>query len=303
LYQGERRIIEQLRGTFGMDKALAITTDRIETYKAGRLAQGKGKGKARATVNRERSALRRMFSLAVKAGRLSWRPAIAMLDESDNVREGFLEPSEFEAVRKHLPPDVVDAATFAYLTDWRRGEVLGLEWSRVTLTDERAVITLPPKKSKSKRPRILVLTGDLLALIQQRANARIPACAHVFHRAGRPIRDFRIAWNNACDAAGLHGRLFHDMRRSAVRNMIRAHVPEKVAMKVSGHETRSIFDRYNVVSEDDIVAAIESTTNYVARERQKRPRVEALRRPDTHISRTIDSSDAETVDASATASA
>src|SRR5439155_15040584 len=93
------------------------------TYKAGRLAQGK----AKATVNRERSALRRMFSLAVKAGRLSWRPAIAMLDESDNMREGFLEPSEFEAVRKHLPPDVVDAATFAYLTDWRRGEVLGLE--------------------------------------------------------------------------------------------------------------------------------------------------------------------------------
>ncbi len=278
------RIVEQLRGTFGMDKALTITTDRIETYKAGRLAEGR----AKATVNRELSALRRMFSLAVKAGRLTWKPAITMLDESDNVREGFFEPAEFENVCRQLPLDVGDAVTSAYLTGRRRGVVIGLEWGRVTLGDERGVITLPPKKSKNKKPRTLVLAGELLALVQRRWTQRVPACPHVFHRDGRPLRDFRTVWQHACDAAGLHGRLFHDMRRSAVRNMVRARVPEKVAMKITGHETRSVFDRYNIVSEDDIAAAIESTSSYVARERQKRPRVEPLRQPNTHISRTVE---------------
>src|SRR2546428_811602 len=82
----------------------------------------------------------------------------------------------------------------------RGGEVVGLEWGRVTLEEERGVFTFPPKKSKNKKPRTLVLTGDLLALIERRAALRVPACPLVFHRAGRPLRDFRTAWRLACDA-------------------------------------------------------------------------------------------------------
>jgi integrase len=85
---------------------------------------------APARVNRELATLRRMFSLAIKTGKLANKPPIAMLAE-DNAREGFLEPADFAAVRAHLPADIADSATFAYLTAWRKGEVQTLEWRDV----------------------------------------------------------------------------------------------------------------------------------------------------------------------------
>ena len=95
----------------------------------------------------------------------------------------------------------------------------------------------------------------MLSLVQEAWNDRSLECPYLFHHNGEPIGDFQKAFDAACTAAGLQGILPHDLRRSAVRNFIRAGVKESVAMRLSGHRTRSVFDRYNIVSEDDLIDA------------------------------------------------
>lgn len=126
------------------------------------------------------------------------------------------------------------------------------------------VIRLRPENSKNGEGRILVLTHELLAIIKRaRVNRRLD-CPYVFHyEGGKPIGDFKKSWHKACRAAGLSGDLLlHDLRRSGVRNMVRAGTPERVAMARSGHKTRAMLDRYNIVSEIDLRKSAEMTGDW-----------------------------------------
>ena len=96
----------------------------------------------------------------------------------------------------------------------------------------------------------------------------------VFHRNGKPIRSYDVAWRKACKEAGIPGRLVHDFRRTAVRNLERAGVPRSVAMKLTGHRTGSVYRRYAIVSPADLKAGVEKlAAALAAEERTAVPRV------------------------------
>jgi integrase len=248
--------VTHLQAFFGLDRALDITTDRVRGY----ISHRQEEKASNASINRELAALKRMFSLAVQAGKLSSKPYIPTLEEN-NARQGFLDHGGFLLLREALPDYLRDSVTFLYLSGWRVGEMRSLEWRDVDLAGK--VVHLRPEISKNKNGRVLPLKGELLEIIERARANRQPDCPFVFHVDGQPIGDFRKAWRTACKAAGLNGTIVHDLRRTAVRNMVRAGIPERVAMSLSGHKTRSIFDRYNIVSEADLAQATEKLQTHL----------------------------------------
>jgi integrase len=162
---------------------------------------------------------------------------------------------------------------FAYFSGWRRKEILGLSWREIDL--DSGIIRLSPERSKTKVSLVLPLPAPLREVLERRVGVRRLETTHVFHWEGHPIGDWRKRWHRACRLAGLPGKHLHDCRRTAARNLIRAGVPERVAMSWTGHKTRSVFDRYNIVSEQDLLDAGDRLASYVERQ-STRPSVLSL---------------------------
>src|SRR3989475_7221085 len=252
--------VAALESELGHLRAVAVSSGAIEAYKSKRL----GNCKAKATINRELACLRRAYRLAsqsrpplISANRV---PTINLYREN-NVRQGLVSHEDYLALLARLPDPINDAVTLGYLSGWRRAEVLGLTWSEVDRT--RGLIIPQAERSENRE---LPLSPALAALIEKRWQARLVSdpngprvCDRVFHREGEPVRDFRSAWRKAVEAIGQPGLLFHDLRRSAVTNMIRAGVPEQTAMRISGHRTSAVFRRYRIVETKDLLSALTQT--------------------------------------------
>jgi integrase len=247
------------REKFGSWKATDLTSEKVDQY----VTELRAAGLAPATCNRRVQCLASAFKLGVARKRLTSAPVFRKLSEAGNARQGFFEQDEVDRLIPALPEHLQDATRFAYLTSWRKEEVFGLRWEWVDLAGR--TIVLPT--TKNGRRRSLRLGGEVLEIIRRREAARLaerngePVVSdYVFHLRGKRVIDFKRVWRTAVKAAGLPHKLFHDLRRSGVRNMIRRGVPETVAMSISGHRTRSTFDRYSITSGADQVAAMEAVS-------------------------------------------
>ena len=240
---------------FGGRRAASITTSDVQRFIVSRKEAGATNGE----INRELAAFKRAYSLAIQQRRLMTKPHVPTLKEN-NVRKGFFEREQFESVRGYLPAELKQLVTFFYITGWRFSEVLNLHWSQVDFDASR--VYLNAGETKNDDARVFPLTDALREVLRvqrvytetvQRSQGRI--CPWVFHREGKQIKSFRRSWITACKKAGVPGRIPHDFRRTAVRNLVRAGVPEQVAMKMTGHKTRSVFERYNIVNDADLEKA------------------------------------------------
>lgn len=253
--------LKHLQSFFGGMRVGQITMPTINAYIEYRLEKGLAPG----TINRELTALKRSLNLAKMEGHIKSIPHVKMLKEA-NARQGFLEHEQYLIILENLPLYLKPLFILDYITGLRRSEILSLTWDRVHLKE--GYIRLQASDTKTAEARTIYLPREGTDALKQAMKNRVLGCELVFHRKGRRIVNFSKSWAKACEAAGVPGLLFHDLRRTAIRNLVRAGVPERVAMAISGHKTRSVFDRYDIVSERDLREAATKLGNYLSKSQE-----------------------------------
>ncbi|MGO9576579.1 MAG: tyrosine-type recombinase/integrase [Terriglobales bacterium] len=234
-----------------------ITTKWAEKFVEQRLAEGTGD----AWINRSLSALIRGLNLLCERGKISVVPKIYKQAEPP-ARQGYIEQPAFEKLLAESPSHLKPTISMLYYTGVRKGELLAIDWSQVDLKER--IIMLGEIDTKTGEPRTLPIPSDVLAWMRTFTPKRGP----VFSGEG-----LRYQWEEACTRVGLgkrvtkrsdagnlyheyHGLRLHDLRRSAVRNLIRSGVPQATCMAISGHKTDDVFRRYNIIDTTDIVQAM-----------------------------------------------
>ncbi len=238
---------------FGLRRVSEITSDLIAKY----VDQRQNENAQNATINREMAALKRMFRIGMYATppKVFRLPKFPKLTEN-NIRTGFLEDTQYKKLIAYCPDLWFQAIVEMGRTyGWRISELIGLTVEQVDI--EARTIRLEPGTTKNKDGREVSMTTIIHRLLAQCISGK-SAEASVFTRSdGKPVRDFRETWANACNFAGAPGLLFHDLRRTAARNLRRAGIAEGVIMKIGGWRTRSVFERYAIVSQTDITEALQ----------------------------------------------
>lgn len=236
---------------FGNAQASQVSTDMLSDY----MGKCQRDGLENATINRDMAALHKAFTLGYRCTPKKVQEIPIFPDRLPEAtpRKGFVEQAQFDALCAATKELWMRALiTTAYAFGFRRGELLNMRVNQLDLINR--TIRLWRGTTKSKEPRMVRMTEDVFVLLTAMCAGK-KRDDYVFTRNGAPIVDIRDEWTRMTKAAKLPELIFHDLRRSAVRNMVRAGIPERQAMEISGHKTRSVFDRYDIISERDLALA------------------------------------------------
>jgi integrase len=231
-----------------------LTTDAARDFARERLEEGLSND----TVNGSLRLLRRMLNIAHEDKKIQFVPKIRLLKNSP-ARKGFLAKEQFDVLISLIPKNLKPIVTFLYYCGIRLGEAKQIEWPQVDL--KAALVRLEEDQTKNSEARTIPLPDVLVKMLK----GIEPKEGTVFDAT-----NLRKVWHKACSAAGLGkleevegrpdprytGLIIHDLRRSAIKNLMKVGVNEKVAMKISGHKTRDVFDRYHIVDTEDVVDAM-----------------------------------------------
>jgi integrase len=258
------RINKHLKDRFGAREASSIGKPDITEYMDDRLAAKK------ATINRELSIIRRALNLGVEHGIIPMSPFIEQFDESDNVRQGFIEYDTYLRIMRNLPTHQHMLWCFAYHLGIRKGELLKLRWEWLLpyWNEEKPIIKVPGELCKNKKPHTIPIYGDMVHFVEMAIAERDPNCPWLFQYRGRRLKNVRQGFDGAREAAKLPKLLFHDTRRTAIRNMEQAGIPRAEAMQISGHRTEAVYKRYDIASERGARAAGERMEDFHRRIRE-----------------------------------
>jgi len=264
----ERQIRLHLDPVFGQVPVKRLSTAKIQDYIEKRVEAGA----APATINRELSTLIRGLRLALQQDPpLIGREFKIRKLKEDNIRQGYLSEDQYVALRKELPDYQQLALVIAYHVGIRRGELLNIKWSQVDLDGGKML--LRGSQTKTGHARVLPIYGEMgawLSFARAERDLKCPDQEFVITKRCKRVEWFYAAWRTACAAVGLHGLLFHDLRRTAVRNMLDAGIDEKTVMLITGHRTRNMIDRYNIRGEKDVLAAGQKLDEFKKRKAEEK---------------------------------
>jgi integrase len=187
------------------------------------------------------------------------------------VRQGFIEDAEYRLLLSRLPEHLKAPFVVGYHCGNRLGEIRKLRPDQVNL--EAREIRIQQKQAKGKRDRVIPIYGEMVEWLERQLRDLPQGCQYLFHYRGRPLGSHLKGWSRACADVGLEGLLFHDLRRSAIRNMDRAGVRREVGMAVSGHKRDDVYRSYNIVADSELGEVGGKMAEYRKKQKPKLRRV------------------------------